>query len=122
MKIRCINNDKMESKLTVDKIYEVIDETVDFYYVCNDNGVDSEYFKNRFIGDKESKGNIIEHPLHYTQGIECWDYIVSHSMGYLEGNIIKYVTRYKDKNGAEDLRKAQAYLNKLIETVDNNNK
>jgi hypothetical protein len=58
---------------------------------------------------------MIHHPKHYTQGsIECWDYIVSHEMGYLEGNIIKYITRYKDKGGAEDLLKARAYLDRLI--------
>lgn len=56
----------------------------------------------------------VKHPSHYTQGIECWDYIVSHKLGYLEGNIIKYVTRYKLKNGLEDLEKAMAYLEKLI--------
>jgi len=59
----------------------------------------------------------IHHPKHYTQGIECWDYIVSHEMGYLEGNIIKYITRYKDKGGAEDLLKARAYLDRLIIAV-----
>jgi len=56
----------------------------------------------------------IHHPKHYTQGIECWDYIVSHEMGYLEGNIIKYITRYKDKDGLNDLLKARAYLGRLI--------
>lgn len=53
-------------------------------------------------------------PKRYTQGIECWDYIVSHDMGFLEGNIIKYITRYKFKNGVEDLKKARVYLDKLI--------
>ncbi len=57
----------------------------------------------------------IKNPKHYTQGIECWDYIVSHDMNYLEGNIIKYITRWREKNGVEDLKKAQAYLEKLIE-------
>lgn len=56
----------------------------------------------------------IRQPPHYNQGIECWDYIVSHKMSYLEGNVIKYVTRYKSKNGREDLLKAQAYLEKLL--------
>lgn len=57
----------------------------------------------------------IESPKHYTNGsIETWDYIVSQKLGYLEGNVIKYVTRYKHKNGLEDLLKAQAYLTKLI--------
>jgi len=36
-------------------------------------------------------------------------------LGYFEGNVIKYVTRYKAKGGVEDLRKAQHYLSKLIE-------
>lgn len=58
--------------------------------------------------------DLVSHPKHYTQGIECWDYITSHKMGYLEGNIIKYVTRYKQKDGLKDLLKAQAYLGKLI--------
>lgn len=61
-----------------------------------------------------SEDDKIHHPKHYTQGIECWDYIVSHDMGYLEGNIIKYITRYKDKGGGEDLLKARAYLDRLI--------
>ena len=59
----------------------------------------------------------IHHPEHYNKGIECWDYIVSHNMGFLEGNIIKYVTRYKLKNGRADLLKAKEYLDKLLEEV-----
>ena len=49
--------------------------------------------------------------------IQPWDYIVANDMGYLAGNIIKYVTRYKDKNGVEDLKKARHYLDKLIEVT-----
>ena len=52
-------------------------------------------------------------PTYYQKGIETTDYIVSHSMNYLEGNIIKYVTRYKDKGGLEDLNKAEWYLTRL---------
>lgn len=59
----------------------------------------------------------VDHPQHYNKGIECWDYTTSHRMGFLEGNVIKYVTRYQHKNGLEDLLKAQAYLNKLIDVV-----
>ncbi len=46
--------------------------------------------------------------------VECIDYIESHAFDFLEGNIIKYVTRYEDKNGLEDLKKASWYLNRLI--------
>ncbi len=53
---------------------------------------------------------------HYTNNaIEPIDYIVKNKLDFLEGNIIKYVTRYKSKNGVEDLRKAKVYLNWLID-------
>jgi hypothetical protein len=52
---------------------------------------------------------------HYQVAIQPWDYIIANNLGYLEGNVIKYVTRYKNKGGIEDLRKAQHYLAKLIE-------
>lgn len=57
----------------------------------------------------------IKHPDHYTRGIEMWDYAYSHGMSFFEGNIIKYVTRWRHKNGIEDLHKAKQYLDKLIE-------
>jgi hypothetical protein len=57
----------------------------------------------------------VEHPTHYNQGIEVWDFTTSHNMGFLDGNIVKYVTRFRHKNGLQDLLKAQQYLNKLIE-------
>lgn len=50
--------------------------------------------------------------------IQTWDFILDHEMGYLEGNVIKYVDRYKRKNGLEDLQKARHYLDKLIEEVE----
>jgi hypothetical protein len=36
---------------------------------------------------------------------------------YLQGNILKYLCRYKYKNGVEDLEKAKWYLNRLIKTI-----
>ena len=53
---------------------------------------------------------------HYkSKAIQPWDYIASNNLGYLEGNVVKYVSRWKDKGGVEDLKKAQHYLAKLIE-------
>jgi hypothetical protein len=53
---------------------------------------------------------------HYAkQEIQTWDYIAANEIGYFEGNVIKYVSRWKQKGGIEDLRKAQHYLSKLIE-------
>jgi len=55
-------------------------------------------------------------PQHYKQGnIEVIDFILDQKFSYLEGNIIKYVSRYKYKNGLEDLKKAQWYLERLID-------
>jgi hypothetical protein len=62
--------------------------------------------------DKQVNGN------HYAGEIQCWDYIISNDIGYLEGNVIKYVSRWKKKNGLADLKKAQHYIEKLIETAE----
>ena len=59
--------------------------------------------------------NDVINPNHYKQGnIEVIDFILDQELNYLEGNVIKYVSRYKYKNGLEDLKKAQWYLNKIM--------
>lgn len=52
---------------------------------------------------------------HYKTAIQPWDYIAANSIGYFEGNVIKYVSRWRQKNGVEDLKKAVHYLQKLID-------
>jgi hypothetical protein len=53
---------------------------------------------------------------HYADNpIQPWDYIVANGLGYLEGNIIKYTTRWRQKGGVDDLRKVIHYAEKLIE-------
>ena len=53
---------------------------------------------------------------HYkNKAIQPWDYIASNNLGYLEGNVVKYVSRWKDKGGLVDLEKAMHNLQKLIE-------
>jgi hypothetical protein len=74
--------------------------------------------------NKNKKGNKVtdnvNHPVHYGNGsIECIDYLEDfltkeEFIGYLRGNIGKYMHRWRYKNGLEDLRKAEWYLNKLI--------
>ena len=77
---------------------------------------------------KEAYGNVnmVDNPPHYNQaGIECIDAIEAATGDgfehYLQGNIIKYVWRYRYKNGTEDLQKAQWYLNKLIKIIERKN-
>lgn len=67
-----------------------------------------------------TQDDAISHPSHYTQGIECMDYIESHKLNYARGNIIKYVTRAGLKDASkevEDLEKARWYLDREIERV-----
>ena len=55
-------------------------------------------------------------PKHYNQlKIQPRDYITENNLDYNEGNVIKYVTRWRHKNGLEDLLKAKNYLDYLIE-------
>lgn len=69
--------------------------------------------------------DIVSQPRHYTRGgVECIDYIRQQLgdqfEGYLEGNVLKYVHRYKVKGRPlEDLRKAKVYLSWLIEELEN---
>ena len=66
----------------------------------------------------------VNKPSHYAdKNIEVIDYIIdtiNSEMfeGYCIGNIIKYVSRYKKKNGIEDLKKARYYLNRVIEQME----
>jgi len=58
----------------------------------------------------------VTNPKHYVGlGITPLEYITANELDFLEGNIIKYVTRYPHKGGVNDLLKARTYLEKLIE-------
>ena len=79
-----------------------------------------EYMKQRINGELVDNVN---NPSHYNQaGIECLDAIAAATDNgydyYLQGNIIKYLWRYRYKNGIEDLKKAQFYLDRLIKTKE----
>ena len=68
--------------------------------------------------------DMVNHPQHYTDGkIECIEYIQDkltpeEFKGYIKGNVIKYLTRERHKNGEEDIRKAQWYLNRLVSALE----
>jgi hypothetical protein len=53
---------------------------------------------------------------HYGKNaIQPWDFIIANNIGYLEGSAIKYLCRWKDKGGVNDLRKAIHFIEKAIE-------
>jgi len=43
------------------------------------------------------------------------EYIQANGLDYLQGNVVKYITRHKAKNGAEDIRKAIHYCQLILE-------
>ncbi len=64
----------------------------------------------------------VNEPNHYKGEIECIDSIkssmsIEEFKGFLKGNVQKYVWRYDKKNGIEDLKKAQWYLDRLIKEI-----
>ncbi|EPP1589690.1 DUF3310 domain-containing protein [Listeria monocytogenes] len=85
-----------------------------------------EEIKKRWFAEgvpiSKVNNDIVNNPSHYTSGgIETLDYIkakVKDYPSYAAGNILKYVSRYEYKNGIEDLKKAQFYLNDLIEWME----
>jgi hypothetical protein len=59
---------------------------------------------------------------HYKKhGIQPVEYIYTNNIGYFEGNVIKYVTRWRDKGGIADLEKAKHYIDLLIELEGKSN-
>jgi hypothetical protein len=60
--------------------------------------------------DRQEGGN------HYKDmAIQPVEFIHKNGIGYFEGNVIKYVSRWRAKNGIEDLKKARHYIDLLIE-------
>lgn len=54
--------------------------------------------------------------------IQPVEFILKNNIGFCEGSIIKYVSRYKNKNGVEDLKKAKHFLDLLISNIEENEK
>lgn len=52
---------------------------------------------------------------HYRTSIQHWDFVAANDLDYFQGQITKYVTRWKKKNGIDDLYKARHFLQKYIE-------
>lgn len=97
------------------------------------NEVHHEYYtggiftgESLFVKAQTVINDPVNQPAHYTKGgIETLDFLkakmsTEQYAGFLRGNVLKYVTRYEDKNGVEDLRKAEFYLRELIKVEEGN--
>ena len=78
--------------------------------IIGQNGNDGLHY------EKEKAFEAKINPTYYSKGISTTDYIESHDLGFFEGQIIKYITRFLHKHDdpLEDLGKARWYLEKLI--------
>lgn len=86
-----------------------IDNTLQGYILFTDCEVVTDYVSNSTAID----------PKHYQLPIEPKDFIIKNHLGFAEGNVIKYICRYKQKNGIEDLKKAKQYIDFLIDEYEN---
>lgn len=85
---------------------------------------DLERFKRK-VDERFQKPDNVNHPKHYTQGgIECIDAITAATVGktgieaVCVANVVKYLWRYEEKNGLEDVKKARWYLERLINELE----
>lgn len=110
--------------------FPVISEDKDFYYL---KSFDDLMVLDRTVAESDScelieglsheEGEAMPkpedfspvNPSHYDSAITPLQYIEANNLDFLEGNIVKYVSRFKRKNGVEDLKKAEFYLKRLIE-------
>ena len=76
--------------------------------------------------NKETNVDMVNHPSHYTQGgIECIDALKAATISktgieaVCTANAIKYLWRYEEKNGIEDVKKARWYIDRLIKELEN---
>lgn len=71
--------------------------------------------KNKDAMDKQVGGS------HYQLPIQPIEYILANGLGYCEANVVKYVSRWRNKGGIQDLKKAIHYLEMLIESEEKAN-
>jgi hypothetical protein len=78
--------------------------------------------RNTPLYDSEAtikRKSVINSPSHYNSGkIEVIAFLEDQKLGFHAGNVVKYVCRAPHKNGLEDLKKAQWYLNRLISILE----
>ena len=123
---KCIKDVKMSSDGRIEYVAGKIYTSEKDRCLTDESGIKEHYwleddlFEKYFIPYNENTNNV-NHPSHYNKGnIECIDAMIS-AYGkdtvsdFCICNAFKYIWRYKYKNGIEDLKKAQWYLNKIVE-------
>ena len=97
----------------------------DHVYKNSEARLDGIHLKNEEVKMDENVPDMVNHPQHYTQGgIECIDALKAATVGkrgieaVCVANVIKYLWRYEEKNGIEDVRKAKWYIERLLKELE----
>ena len=97
----------------------------DHVYKNSEARLDGSHLKNEEVKMDENVPDMVNHPQHYTQGgIECIDALKAATVGkrgieaVCVANVIKYLWRYEEKNGIEDVRKAKWYVERLLKELE----
>jgi hypothetical protein len=86
--------------------------------MVNEHDIADMYeYRQPKANDKQIAGN------HYKKyrDMQPWDVITAWNLGYLDGTALKYIARWRDKGGINDIRKAIHFLEKFIEVEDSKN-
>lgn len=112
-------SEEMEGDLVREYLGPVTEEFLKEFDNLPEDG--SQLQQSKYVQEAE---DMVNSPSHYTQGsVECIDAIQSalspeEFKGYLKGNVMKYIYRERNKGGTESLKKAQWYLNKIVEETE----
>lgn len=94
-------------------------------YKNGETRLDGNHLKNKGVKTDDNGSDVVNHPQHYTQGgIECIDALKAATVGkrgieaVCVANVIKYLWRYEEKNGIEDVRKAKWYIERLLKELE----
>ena len=124
--VECVSD--IYSTLTKGVIYKVEYVDLNRITVKNNNGFIRTYPSNTFrrltkcevdhfnavnkgVFDNKTK------PFYYGKKFDVIDFCQKNNLDFMQGNVIKYVTRYKKKNGKEDLHKAKEYIDRMIKVI-----
>jgi hypothetical protein len=132
MKVICVDNTGLiETTVTVGKVYIVEQAPPDYYLITDDQGDQVELLQSRFEPFVEPSylpdsmklnGSAKDTQVggaHYTKlKIQPYEYCTANNIPYVESNAIKYLTRWRDKGGIEDLKKAVHSIQWLIEYTE----
>jgi len=116
-KTQCIDKNNVKKMISA---YFSAQGEIYYSYVVNNKSPETFCVQyNREQEESNLKTDITEPSYYNDYKITPIDFILANKIPFCEANIIKYICRWKNKNGAEDLQKAKEYIDILIKNIEN---